>query len=180
MKKGDVLKIQCYKHDGCVHKVWNEAVILDETKDYIVCANNKTEVLKVDGSVWKTKEPSISFFYKDNWFNVIGQIKRNGIYYYCNIASPYVISENVIKYIDYDLDLRVFPDGGFKILDRNEYNLHKRIMNYSKDIDFVVNTELQTLIQIVKNKQLPFKEEIIMKYFDQYKKIMEKKEKENT
>ena len=35
-----------------------------------------------------------------------------------NIASPYIIEEGTIKYIDYDLDLRVFPDGSFKVLDR--------------------------------------------------------------
>lgn len=52
-------------------------------------------------------------------------VKANGIFYYCNIASPYVIDEGILKYIDYDLDLRVFNDGAFKILDRNEYNYHK-------------------------------------------------------
>ena len=70
------------------------------------------------------------FFYKNRWFNIIGQLKDYGIYFYCNIATPYVIDENVIKYIDYDLDLRVFPDGSFKVLDRGEYNYHKNKMNY--------------------------------------------------
>ena len=44
------------------------------------------------------------------------------------MASPYIIDENVIKYIDYDLDLRVFPDGGYKILDYNEYKYGVRMV----------------------------------------------------
>ena len=68
------------------------------------------------------------FFYKKRWFNIIAQLKPNGIFYYCNIASPYVIDEGILKYIDYDLDLRVFNDGAFKILDRNEYkDLYNKI-----------------------------------------------------
>ena len=56
-------------------------------------------------------------------------IRNNGVYYYCNIASPYIIDGKAIKYIDYDLDLRVFADGSFKVLDRGEYNYHKNKMH---------------------------------------------------
>ena len=37
---GDQLQIQCYKHNGKVHRAWNEAVLLDEKKDYMVFGNN--------------------------------------------------------------------------------------------------------------------------------------------
>ena len=88
------------------------------------------------------------FFYTNRWFNIIAQLKTNGIFYYCNIASPYVIDENIIKYIDYDLDLRVFPDGAFKVLDRNEYNYHSRIMKYPKEIDKILKQELSKIDEL--------------------------------
>ena len=37
-------------------------------------------------------------------------IRGNDIYYYCNIASPSLIDNNIIKYIDYDLELKLLPD----------------------------------------------------------------------
>ena len=168
---GDKLQIQCYKHNGKIHRAWDEAVVLDIKKDYIVFGNNKTLVTEADGRVWKTKEPAIMYFSKNNWFNIIGQLKDNGIYYYCNIASPYIIENKTIKYIDYDLDLRVFPDGSFKVLDRGEYNYHKRIMNYSKDIDEILKNELTILINKVRNKEFPFNNEVIKKYYLDYKKL---------
>ena len=36
------------------------------------------------------------------------------------------------------LDLRVYPDGGYKILDTNEYNYHKKKMKYPDTIDKIV------------------------------------------
>lgn len=32
IKIGDKLEIQCYKHNGKVHRYWSEAVLLDKKK----------------------------------------------------------------------------------------------------------------------------------------------------
>ena len=112
MQVGEKYKIHCYKHNGKINQASEEAVVLDETDEMLVCGNNRVEVTEIDGGTYRTKELAIIFFYKKNWFNIIAQLKKYGLFYYCNIATPYIVDENVIKYIDYDLDLRVFPDGG--------------------------------------------------------------------
>ena len=177
-KIGDQLQIQCYKHNGKVHRAWDEALLLDVKKDYIVCGNNRTMVIESEGNTWRTKEPAIMYFFKNYWFNVIVQLKKNGITYYCNIATPYILEEGTIKYIDYDLDLRIFPNGSYKILDRLEYKYHKKIMNYSDDLDQVVNGALEQLISLYKEKKLGvFDEAQNMKYYEQYKKMKEEVKK---
>ena len=98
IKIGDKLQIHCYKHDGSLHRKWDEAVVLDILPDYIVFGNNKTTVVDADGKIWRTREPAVMFFFKNRWFNVIGQLKEYGIYFYCNIATPALIDNKVIKY----------------------------------------------------------------------------------
>ena len=169
LKKGNRLSIHSYKHNGNIHRSWNEATFIEANEEYAIFGNYKTLVTEADGRTWKTKEPAIMYFSKKNWFNIIGQIKRDGIYYYCNLASPYVIEENTIKYIDYDLDLRVFPDGSFKILDRGEYKYHKKLMNYSDSIDKILKDELTVLINKVRNKEYPFSDDITNKNYGEYK-----------
>ncbi|NLL45122.1 MAG: DUF402 domain-containing protein [Mollicutes bacterium] len=171
---GDNLQIQCYKHNGKIHRAWDEAVILDIKKNYIVCGNNRTQVIEGGGNFWRTKEPAIMYFFYDCWFNVIAQLKKDGIYYYCNIATPYIIEENTIKYIDYDLDLRIFPNGEYKILDKMEYKYHKRIMNYSDDLDKVINSSLKELITEYKNKNIVFNEKNNYEYYQRYQKLKNK------
>lgn len=168
---GDTLAIHCYKHNGELYKTWDKALILDIKKDYIVLGNDNVLVTKSDGRVWRTKEPAIMFFYKDRWFNIIAQLKENGLFYYCNIASPYIMDNRILKYIDYDLDLRVFPDGAFKILDRNEYNYHKKLMNYPKEINFIIKSELSSLIEKKKKNEHPFDKELIENYFKIFLKL---------
>ena len=169
---GENLQIQCYKHDGKVHCNWHEAVIIDIKDGYIVCANSKSLVTESDGSTWKTKEPAIMYFFKDRWFNIIAQLKKTGISYYCNIATPYIIEDHTIKYIDYDLDLRIFPNGSYKILDRNEYKYHKKIMGYSDKLDRAVKNGLNDLINFYKYDYSGiFDSNINIKYHEKYLKV---------
>ena len=135
IKVGDKLEIHCYKHNGKIDRISGEALVLDVAEDYLVCANNKVKITESDGKTHRTKETAILFFYKNEWFNILAQLKKFGLFYYCNIATPYIIDDNVIKYIDYDLDLRVFPNGSFKVLDRNEYKYQAKNNNGAKLIN---------------------------------------------
>ena len=171
MKKGDKLIVHCYKHNGKIDRISGEAVVLDITDDYIVCANNKVKLTENDGSTHRTKEIAILFFYKKEWFNILAQLKKYGLFYYCNIASPYIIDGNIIKYIDYDLDLRIFPDGSFKVLDKNEYKYHKMTMKYSEEIDTIVQDSLNRLIKMKENGDFPFKADTVEKYCEMYKEM---------
>ena len=171
IKIGDKLKIFCYKHDGTLEHTSEEAVVLENNDEYLVCGNGRTKITEKDGRSHMTNEPAVLFFYKKHWFNIIGQLKKFGLFYYCNIASPYIIDGKSIKYIDYDLDLRVFPDGGFRVLDRNEYNYHKKIMHYSDDLDFIIKSELSQLIELKRSEKGPFEKGIVDKYYEIYEKI---------
>ena len=98
------------------------------------------------------------------------------MFYYCNIASPYIIDSGVIKYIDYDLDLRIFPDGGFRVLDGSEYIYHKNKMKYSIELDKVIQYELDNLIKMYKEKKGPFDSENISKYYNLYLELKNKQQ----
>ena len=168
---GEIVEIHCYKHNGKIHRIWEDTMVIENNTDYLVCGNYKTKVIENDGRHHYTKEPAIIFFYKHKWFNVIAQFKEFGLFYYCNVASPYLRDENTIKYIDYDLDLRVFPDGGYRVLDRNEYKYHKKIMNYSKELDMVINKELDNLIDMKNENIGPFDINVVNEYLKKYKKM---------
>ena len=168
---GKRYEIHGYKHDGNIHRIWDEAVLIEIHDDYLVFGNERTKVTESDGRVWKTKEPAVLFFYYNDWYNIIRQYKKDGIYYYCNIASPFIIEEGAIKYIDYDLDLRVFPDGSFKVLDRGEYKYHKKLMNYPETIDKILKSELTKLIDIVRKKAIPFDDVALEEQLEEYKEL---------
>ena len=43
-----------------------------------------------------------------------------------------------MKYIDYDLDIKVFPDGEKRLLDVDEYVFRSNLMDYQVVIEFIL------------------------------------------
>ena len=167
------IQIQSYKHDESLHRIWEKATVIEESDDHVVVVNKRTKVIEANGRFWHTREPSVTWFYKNSWFNIIGIIKHEGIHFYCNIASPYVIDDEALKYIDYDLDIKVIDDFEYNILDRNEYNKHKVKMNYPTKLKKVLEKELNTLREMIDNRELPFNHDLIREYYNRYLVVIE-------
>ena len=153
---GQVVEIHSYKHNAKIHRVWHATTILDVSHKTITAITHKTLVTEADGRVWHTKEPAIWYFYEKYWFNVLCMLRADGVYYYCNLSSPYVYDQKVIKYVDYDLDIKIFPDYSYKILDLEEYKKHKRDMKYSAEIQEVIDQQLNVLLKMLATRTGPF------------------------
>ena len=167
-EKGTSVYIQSFKHDGSLHRTWCKAFVLEADEDHIVVVTDRAWVIESDNRKWLTREPAVCFFYTHKWFNVISMIRHGGIYYYCNLASPSIYDGEAIRYIDYDLDVKLYPDGGYQILDENEYEEHALQMNYSDDIKRIVEDQMNQLIHTMEKHQDPFNHRCINHYYEMY------------
>ena len=149
LKIGNKYSIHSYKHDGTLHRSWDEAVLLDIFDDYLVCGNDKTVVTESDGRTWKTKELAVLYFYKDKWFNIIGQNKEDGIYVDCTLGYAGHSSE-ILKRIK-DGHLYAFDQDKIAIAAANE-----KLKNISSNYT------------IIKSNYKPSKKQIIIFYFTLY------------
>ena len=84
------------------------------------------------------------------------------------------MDQEALKYIDYDLDVKVFPDGDKKLLDVEECEQHKRKMNYSDDIDFILKENVKILVDWINNQLGPFSEEYIKIWYNRYVELRNK------
>lgn len=166
--EGETIQVHSYKHDGKIHRVWQETVVLKGTKNIIIGGNEKTLVTESDGRTWLTREPSICYFHAKHWFNIICMLREDGVYYYVNLSSPFIFEHGSLKYIDYDLDVKVFPDMNYIILDEDEYALHKRLMNYPPVIDPIMKHNIEELIRWIKLRKGPFAPEFIEVWTERY------------
>ena len=95
-------------------------------------------------------------------------LRQTGIYYYCNIASPYVIENGLITYIDYDLDVSKAPNGPVKVLDENEFFENKTLLNYNDKIQSICFTTLVYANQSCKNGEFPFNDEKVHEFYNRF------------
>lgn len=174
LSTGMTVCIHSYKHNKKLHRVWKKSMVLYQDQHLLVTGNNRTKVIESDGRSWHTKEPAICYFYTDLWFNIIGMLKKDGVYFYCNLSSPYLYDGEAVKYIDYDLDIKVFPDGNYILLDEKEYIQHQDQMCYSDEIHQIIFEQIEILKSRIEKKEKPFDLSDIKLFYETYKSLTKK------
>lgn len=158
--------------------------MVEENDDFWALASKASSVTESDGRRWVTKERAIFLLFKKKWMNVIAMFKDpcaihnkagqvigefpGGVCYYVNIASPTIFDKGFLKYIDYDLDVKLYPDGLEKTLDENEYIHHASTYGYDSDLEKAINRSLRTVKTMIDEKQFPFYDEAIEKLYNRF------------
>jgi len=171
-------KIVCYKHNQTVHRMWENGLVIENNKDFIVVATHKAIVYEDDGRYWQPTDPCFYVFFKDKWYNIIVTLKDNKVNYYVNLASPYLINESNIMYIDYDLDVSL-KSNQLKILDEKEYQHHFAQMGYSLRLDYKLKENLYLILEKIKKREFPFVDEIYLDLNKKYKEMLKENKNGN-
>jgi len=151
------IKVQAYKHDGLLHRQWSPAFLVEETSEYWALASKTSLVTEGDGRKWITKENAVFLLFKHRWMNVIAMFKENrGICYYVNIATPTILDHGYLKYIDYDLDIKLYPDHIEKTLDENEYARHIQTYGYPRDLSAAIERSAEEVKAMIAEGRFPF------------------------
>lgn len=158
--------IQAYKHNGGLHRQWSHGFVVDDNEDYFVVASIRASVVESDGRKWHTKEPAMFILSKKEWFNVIAMFKEDSISYYVNIASPAIYDKGFIKYIDYDLDIKLYGDGTTRLLDVVEYRKHAEEQGYSDEIKNILEKSVNKIYEKIKRHDYPFIDKEICDAYD--------------
>ncbi len=151
------ITINSRKYDGHIRRTWPGGLI-SESEDMLVVVGRFREDVQHD-DLGLIKEGTISFehFWVDRWYNIFrfhepdGQLRN----YYCNITMPPTFADDVIDYVDLDLDVIVWPEKGYEVLDRDD--LEKNAIKYGYPEEVVANAErsLAELINLIESGGLP-------------------------
>lgn len=169
--------IKSFKHDGHLHRVWLENWEIPEEslasahreESFRVLVNCHTRIRESDGREWTSRIPGVSFFLPGKWFNIVALLEDEGIRYYCNVASPFYQSGEIITYIDYDLDVILNQKGDIYVLDEDEYNKHRKLYHYSQAVEEKVKLGLEELLDLARSRGEPFRDESVLAYFEMWK-----------
>ena len=108
--------------------------------------------------MFKTGDRFVEYYYTERWYNIfrfeepVGTLRN----WYCNITMPPTISETAVDYVDLDIDVLIWPDQCFQILDVDEYDENARKYGLSDDARQQVSQALSQLSIMLQNRDFPF------------------------
>lgn len=136
LKNNKTIIMKAYKYDGKLH--YEQPLQLHKKNDSnIVLSGAKGRELThyTRDAVYKFDQETLEFFFTDRWYTaaLVFDDDGNVIHVYCNIALPCKISKDVVEFIDLDVDV-VVNEGTIEVIDIDEFEEHKIIYGYSKDL----------------------------------------------
>lgn len=114
--KQNLLGEETWRYNGQILKRTTDAVLL-------TARFNREETL-FQGILLKKGDPFVEAYYSRRWFNIFEMRDRDDGRtkgWYCNITRPAKFGDGFISYVDLALDLLVYPDGHWLLLDEDEY-----------------------------------------------------------
>jgi len=137
-------------------EVWRyEGRILNRSPHrLIVEAFFNIDEVSFQGITLRRDDRSIECFYDNHWYNILEIHDRDDDRlkcWYCNVTLPAEFTPGRIAYVDLALDVLVYPNGEYQVLDEDEF----------KDLALGTNTKgqafqsLETLIKMAQNGTIP-------------------------
>ena len=119
MESPDQVTVRVLKYDGTEYRRWNarlwqnngSLLVLDAEFEYDV----QHDLLGAIPSGTRT----IESYWLNRWYNIFRFMNDDNStrLYYCNINMPPSLEDNVLTYIDLDIDILVQPDFSYQVLD---------------------------------------------------------------
>ncbi|WP_373435973.1 DUF402 domain-containing protein [Metamycoplasma equirhinis] len=158
---GEIITIQAFKYDGSLYRQYEGAKIVANFDDFVVVLLIKSKVME-DNINWVVSDPILFFFAKNKFYNAsITLNKRKDNYIYINLASPFFIEDGIIKYIDFDIDIKSYVDKDFNVIDWQDFKESIVKYNYSLKLIYKIYDELDFLQEQHKTKNGIFSKKLI-------------------
>lgn len=153
-----LVTINSLKYDGKVRRSW-KCKFVERSGDLLVFVGEFDFDVKHEhlGHI-KTGTVSWEYYWLDRWYNVFrfhepdGQLRN----YYCNINMPPKFDGRVLEYVDLDIDMLVWKDLSFEILDREEFDENSLKFGYSDEVRAAVDGGLEELKGLIERRGFPF------------------------
>jgi len=101
---------------------------------------------------------SYEFYWLDRYYNVFRFQEPDGALrnYYCNINLPPTFSNNVLDYVDLDIDVLVWPTFEYQVLDLDDFEANARKFGYSDEVQAKALKTLDELLVSINSREFPF------------------------
>jgi protein associated with RNAse G/E len=159
---GRAIRVRATNYDGTPH--WEHPALLLQDNDGLLITETSSglEVVTERG-IWNSPYNTRGHYWPDRWYNVIRLEEPgrglNG--FYCNVATPVQFDGESLRYIDLQLDVRVFvseAEWTYTVLDADEFEEARKRYAYPDDLIVRCRQAVDEIIALVEARSFPFEE----------------------
>jgi protein associated with RNAse G/E len=156
--EGQAITVCTYKYDGTEHRRWHARLLRREESLIVLDARFEEEIRHPLLGIIAAGTISLEHYWLDRWYNIFRFLQPTGemLNYYCNINVPPSFAEDVLSYVDLDIDILVAPDFSYSVLDEDEFTINAERYHYPLEVQRSVSQALEELLALIELRRFPF------------------------
>ena len=156
---GPVWRIEARKYDQQLHYRL-PAYLLDDDGErlwFISQVGGQVEHVTRQ-QTWEITHRWDMIFWRRRWYNVYLNYTPAGAFdhFYCNVGLPPVVSGETLSFVDLDLDVRIWPDGQYAVLDEDEFIEHTAHYAYPEPTQNAARQAVDDILALWRAGHSPF------------------------
>jgi len=152
------ITVKTYKYDGSPHRSWKGNLVGRYDDLMILIGVFEEEISHPKLGVIKPQTVSFEYYWFDRWYNVFSFHEPDGTLrnHYCNISMPPKFENDILEYVDLDIDVLVSPEFEMEIVDYDEFEQNTALYGYPEDVIIKTRHALNELKEMVQRRVFPF------------------------
>ena len=154
---GRSITVNSRKYDGRIRRSWTGGLVSDADRHIVLVGRFELDVEHSDLGLIREGTVSFEHFWLDRWYNVFRFHEPDGALksWYCNIAMPPIFHNDVIDYVDLDIDVLVWPDKRREVLDLDDFERNSAKFGYPDDVRAAALAAVEELTAVIDGVGLP-------------------------
>ncbi len=147
-------------YDGLPH--WQHPALLLHQADGLIVTQTAAGVeIATTHGPWHSPYDSRGHYWAERWFNAIRlEEPGKGLFgWYCNIATPAELDGASLRYVDLQLDVRVYAEAAglrYEVVDEDEFEAARARFHYPDELVARCRGAVEELIALVTARAFPF------------------------
>ena len=145
------------KYDLKIRRTW-QCEMVEQNDEMIVLVGKFDRDVEHPGlGSIRRGTTSYEYFWFDRWYNIFRFHEPDGSLrnYYCNVAMPPAFENGVLDYVDLDIDILVWPESSYEVIDRDDFEQNALKYDYPDDVRKRSEESVSELIALIDNGEMP-------------------------
>jgi uncharacterized protein len=153
-----LIEVQTFKFDGQLHRTWHAELVRREGSLIVLDARFAYEIEHDLLGTIASGTHSLEYYWLDRWYNIFRFAQPNGELrnYYCNVNVPPTFADEILSYVDLDLDILVAPDFAYQVLDEEDFESNSRTYRYPVEVQRNARRAVDELVRMIQTRAFPF------------------------
>ena len=153
-----IITVYSRKFDGTIHRQWQVKLLERRDSLLVFVGEFDREVIHDHLGVIRRGTISYEYYWLDKSYNIFRFHEPEGGFrnYYCNLNLPPTLENDILDYIDLDIDILVWKDFSTHILDEDEFQQNSRKFGYPEDLLKDIASALDEIHALIKGRIFPF------------------------